>query len=67
LAEIEPVLAYCTYLGGSLDDRATAIAMDASGYAYVAGYTQPADFPTTIDAYDGNRASPSRAAGRSTR
>jgi len=39
-------LNYSTFIGGSLDDRARAIAIDASGNAYVAGYTSSANFPT---------------------
>ncbi len=38
-------LDYATYLGGSGDDRATAIAVDAAGEAFVAGYTGSQDFP----------------------
>ena len=43
---IDPVLEYATYLGGSERDRASAIAADASGNAYVTGYTVSPDFPT---------------------
>jgi hypothetical protein len=44
---IDPeVLAYSTYLGGSWHDSVYGIAVDSSGYAYVAGYTMTADFPT---------------------
>jgi hypothetical protein len=39
-------IAYCTYLGGSGDDRAYGIALDATGAAYVAGTTTSTNFPT---------------------
>ncbi len=38
-------LIYCTYLGGAGDDRAMGIAVDASGAAYITGYTQSPNFP----------------------
>ena len=38
---------YLRYLGGSVADFATAVAVDSSGYAYIAGYTQSPDFPVT--------------------
>jgi hypothetical protein len=44
---IDPVLSYSTLLGGSGLDSATAIAVDSSGSAYVAGFTSSYDFPTT--------------------
>jgi len=37
---------YATFLGGSGDDRAFAIAVDASGNAYVGGWTGSANFPS---------------------
>jgi hypothetical protein len=37
-------LVYCTLLGGSGWDQGTAIAVDASGNAYIAGDTQSPDF-----------------------
>jgi hypothetical protein len=39
-------LVYSTYLGGSVYEIANAIALDASGDAYVAGQTSSTDFPT---------------------
>ena len=43
-------LVYSTYLGGSRDDFGYGIAVDRGGSAYVTGYTQSANFPTTIGA-----------------
>ena len=39
-------LIYCTYLGGSGLDTASAVAVDATGSAYVTGSTFSTDFPT---------------------
>jgi hypothetical protein len=36
---------YFTYLGGSTDDRGTAIKVDGAGNAYVTGHTTSPDFP----------------------
>jgi hypothetical protein len=41
---------YSTYLGGGGLDIARGIALDGAGNAYIAGYTQSADFPTTAGA-----------------
>lgn len=54
-------LVYSTYLGGSTGENDVsqiggtagegAIAVDTSGFAYVTGFTQSTDFPTTTGAY----------------
>ncbi len=41
---------YATYLGGSQNDFANAIAVDAMGNAYLAGVTNSKDFPVTAGA-----------------
>jgi len=43
---IDPTLSYSTYLGGSGSDNADTIAVDASGNAYLTGYTTSTDYPT---------------------
>ena len=52
-------LLYSTYMGGSLQDVANAVAVDSTGAAYVAGFTYSDDFPTTPGAFQetwaGNR------------
>ncbi len=55
VTEVNPTateLIYSTYLGGTSADGGQAIALDAQGNAYVAGYTYSANFPTQ-SAYQG--------------
>src|SRR5205807_5726179 len=42
---------YATYLGGSASDTANAIAVDASGNAFIGGITASSNFSTTLGAY----------------
>jgi hypothetical protein len=44
---------YSTYLGGNSQDSAQAIAVDSSGFAYVAGTTFSMDFPLTDGVVEG--------------
>jgi hypothetical protein len=49
VAKVNPAgtaVEYCTYVGGSVDDRAYGIAVDATGSAYVTGSTMSPNFPT---------------------
>lgn len=44
-------LEYATYLGGSARENGYSIAVDDSDDAYITGYTQSADFPTTAGTF----------------
>ena len=44
-------IVYSTLLGGSSENYARGIAVDASGHAYVCGITESNDFPTTPGAF----------------
>ncbi len=55
IAKLDPTgmdLLYATYLGGTATDIVRDIAVDASGNAYVTGYTGSRDFPVTTGALD---------------
>jgi uncharacterized protein (TIGR03437 family) len=60
VTELDPAgnVVYSTYFGGSGDDVATAMTVDAAGDVYVTGTTSSKDFPTTAGTY-----SPSVPAG----
>ena len=42
---IDPTLTYSSYFGGSAEDSVSAIALDADGNIYVAGWTDSDEFP----------------------
>ena len=44
-------LIFSTYIGGSYDDRATALALDSQGNVYLTGGAISTDFPTSTGAY----------------
>ena len=44
-------LVYSTYLGGSIYDQGSSIAVDASNNAYVTGFTRSHNFPVTSGAF----------------
>jgi hypothetical protein len=48
---IDPAIVYSTYLGGSSDDGAGDIAIDAAGNVYLVASAMSVDFPATIDAF----------------
>jgi hypothetical protein len=42
---IDPIISYCTYLGGSSISAITGVAVDASSNLYVTGWTEALNFP----------------------
>jgi hypothetical protein len=51
---IDPILSYSTYLGGSAQERANGVAIDAAGNIIVVGETYSTDFPM-VNAASGDR------------
>ncbi|MNO73316.1 Beta-propeller repeat protein [compost metagenome] len=51
LNETGTALVFSTYLGGSAFDRATSLAIDATGNVFLTGETRSADFPVTPGAF----------------
>ncbi|NPV06488.1 MAG: hypothetical protein HPY83_00820 [Anaerolineae bacterium] len=51
---IDPVLSYSTYFGGSGDDWAHSIALDAAGDVYITGSTTSTDLPLMNPARSGS-------------
>ena len=49
---IDPTLAYSTYLGGSTQEYAVSLAVDASGEVFATGLTWSIDFPLTAGAFE---------------
>lgn len=49
---IDPTLEWSTYLGGGVEDQATAIASDPAGNIHVAGWTNSRDLPG-LNPFDG--------------
>jgi hypothetical protein len=43
---------YATYIGGTGDDLSSGVAIDPAGNAYVVGWSNSANFPTTSGAYN---------------
>lgn len=43
---VDPTLSYSTFVGGSLQDQFNAVAVDATGAAYMTGVTYSSDYPT---------------------
>jgi uncharacterized protein (TIGR03437 family) len=69
VAKLNPAgtaLVYSTYLGGTNDEKGTAIAVDVSGNAYVGGATLSTNFPTNNayqSTYGGSGGSPAFCCG----
>lgn len=49
-------LVFSTYLGGTADDSATAVAVDSSGDVFVVGRSHSTNFPVTLGVFQPNKA-----------
>jgi hypothetical protein len=59
VAKLNPggsALVYSTYVGGDTYDEGIAIAVDSAGCAYITGFTDSTNFPTTVNALQPNLA-----------
>ncbi len=56
---IDPPLTFSTFLGGALAELGNDVAVDASGNAYVVGWTRSDDFPVTPGVYQETKIGPS--------
>jgi hypothetical protein len=45
-------MVYSTFIGGSQEDNARSIEVNANGNAFITGYTESSNFPYTAGAYD---------------
>src|ERR1017187_5298131 len=52
---IDPVITYSTLLGGAGAERATSVAVDSAGSAYLTGFTDSTNFPTVLPFQNANR------------
>lgn len=52
---IDPLMGYSSYLGGNLEDSASAVATDPACNLYVSGGVASTDFPVTPGTYPGKR------------
>ncbi len=52
---IDPPLEFSTFLGGTVEEIANDVAVDADGNIYVVGWTRSFDFPTTPGVYQGTK------------